>query len=113
MAMCVLRASQGFVLFQIALWFRGEGAPASWFAAAVGVGSLASFMGNAIGPVIRGRGGLDEERMLAVAIGLASVIAVVAVLIDGYAAGVVVAAAVNLCAAVARLAFESHSDHRS
>ena len=106
-AMCVLRASQGFVLFQIALWFRGEGAPASWFAAVVGVGSLASFMGNAIGPVIRGRGGLDEERMLAVAIGLASVIAVVAVLIDGYAAGVVVAAAVNLCAAVARLAFES------
>ena len=106
-AMCVLRATQGFVLFQIALWFRAEGAPPVWFAAAVGMGSLASFIGNAVAPAVRGRAGLDEERMLAVAVTLAAAVAAGAVLIDGYLAGVVVAAAVNLCAAVGRLAFES------
>ena len=104
-AMAVLRFSQGFVLFQVALWFRGNAAPQIWLAAAVGLGAMAPFLGNTVGPVIRKR--VDVEVMLTTALAMPAVVAVVATVLGGYLMGVVLSIVVNLCGAIGRLAFES------
>lgn len=104
-AMFVLRCCVGFVLFQLAFWFRAEDAATIWFAAAVGAASLGTMLGNVVGPRVRAH--LAEERMLFAALVLPVVAGVVTALFAAYPAGVVLAGVVNFSAAVARLAFES------
>lgn len=104
-AMTVLRFAQGFTLFQVALWFRATAAPQLWLAAAVGLGALAPFVGNTVGPWLRRR--INVEKMLAASLAVPAVAAGGAVFIGGYAMGVVLSILVNCSSSIGRLAFES------
>ncbi|NBS28970.1 MAG: hypothetical protein EBS76_00355 [Actinobacteria bacterium] len=104
-AMTVLRFAQGFTLFQVALWFRASAAPQVWLAAAVGLGALAPFVGNTIGPWLRRR--TNVEKMLAASLAVPAVAAGGAVFVGGYAMGVLLSIVVNLSGSIGRLAFES------
>ena len=104
-AMTVLRFAVGFTLFQIAFWFRADGASAIWLAAAIGLGSGAPMLGNIIGPRLKRLVGV--EPMLAGALVIPAIVAGVAAVVGGYAMAVAVSVSVNLALAVARLAFET------
>lgn len=104
-AMTVLRFAQGFTLFQVALWFRASAAPQVWLAAAVGLGALAPFVGNTVGPWLRRR--TNVEKMLAASLAVPAVAAGGAVFVGGYAMGVLLSILVNLSGSIGRLAFES------
>ena len=104
-AMTVLRFAQGFTLFQVALWFRSSAASPLWLAAAVGLGALAPFVGNTVGPWLRQK--TEVEKMLAAALALPAIAAGGAVFVGGYLVGVVLSVVVNFSGSVGRLAFES------
>lgn len=105
-AMLILRAAVGFMLFHLAFLFRGEEDGGKvLLGAAVGGSSLAIMGGNSIAPWLRRR--LHEERMLTLALGLPAVAGFAAALLGGTVAGIVVAVVVNFSAAVGRLSFES------
>jgi hypothetical protein len=105
MAMLLLRASVGFLFFHLAFWLRTQTAGTAWFAVAVALSALGAMAGNAIGPRVRRV--LREETMLLAALAVPSVAGVVAALLGGVPAGVMLACVLNLSAAVGRLAFES------
>ena len=86
-AMTVLRFAQGFTLFQ------------------VGLGALAPFVGNTVGPWLRQK--TEVEKMLAAAIALPAIAAGGAVFVGGYMVGVVLSVVVNFSGSIGRLAFES------
>ena len=104
-AMLFLRASVGFLFFLLAFWLRTKTAGAAWFGVAVALSALGTMAGNAIGP--RVRRSISEETMLLGALGLSAVVGVVAALLGGVLAGVLLACVLNLSAALGRLAFES------
>jgi hypothetical protein len=104
-AMLFLRASVGFLFFLLAFWLRTKTAGAAWFAVVVALSALGTMAGNAIGP--RLRRSLREETMLLGALGLSAVAGVVAALLGGVPAGVLLACILNFSAALGRLAFES------
>lgn len=103
--MTILRGGVGFMLFHLAFWFRGRDNGDVLLGLAVAVGSVGIFIGNTVGPALRRA--LHEERMLALALGLPAVAGLGAAIVGGPAAGIVVALAVNLGAALGRLAFDS------
>ncbi len=110
-AMLILRAATGFMLFHLAFLFRsgnvddGDRAGKLLLGVAVALSSLATMAGNAVAPSLRRR--LHEERMIAAALGLAAVVGLVAAAIGGNRAGIGVSMAVAFSAAVGRLSFES------
>ena len=104
-AMLLLRCCVGFVLFHLAFSFRTQEAPTWWFGLAVGLSSLGTMTGNAIGP--RLRTSLHEANMIIVALVLPTVAGVVGAVVGGKVAGIVLAVVVNFGAALGRLAFES------
>ena len=104
-AMLLLRCCVGFVLFHLAFSFRTQDAGTTWFGLAVGLSSLGTMAGNAIGP--RLRSSLHEDNMIIVALVLPTVVGVVGAVLGGMVAGIVLAVVVNFGAAVGRLAFES------
>jgi len=104
-AMLVLRAGAGFMLFHLAFWFRGQDDEKVLMAAAVGLSSLGIMVGNSVAP--RLRRSLHEERMLVVALAIPAVVGTVGVLVGGPVFGIAVAIGVNFAAAVGRLSFES------
>jgi hypothetical protein len=104
-AMLFLRASVGFLFFLLAFWLRTKTAGAAWFGVAVALSALGTMAGNAMGPPLRRK--LREETMLLGALGLSAVAGVVAALLGGVLAGVLLACVLNLSAALGRLAFES------
>jgi hypothetical protein len=104
-AMTVLRFAQGFTLFQVALWFRSSAASPLWLAAAVGLGALAPFVGNTVGPWLRRR--TNVEKMLAASLAVPAITAGGAVFVGGYVMGVVLSVLVNFSGSIGRLAFES------
>jgi hypothetical protein len=104
-AMLLLRCCVGFVLFHLAFSFRAQDAPTWWFGLAVGLSSLGTMAGNAIGP--RLRSSLHEDNMIVVALVLPTLVGVVGAVAGGLLAGVVLAVVVNFGAALGRLAFES------
>ena len=104
-AMTVLRFAQGFTLFQVALWFRSNAASPLWLAAAVGLGALAPFVGNTVGPWLRRR--TNVEKMLAASLAVPAIAAGGAVFVGGYVMGVVLSVLVNFSGSIGRLAFES------
>ena len=103
--MLLLRCCVGFVLFHLAFSFRTQDAPTWWFGLAVGLSSLGTMAGNAIGP--RLRSSLHEDNMIVVALVLPTVAGVVGAIVGGKLAGIALAVVVNFGAALARLAFES------
>jgi hypothetical protein len=104
-AMLLLRAAVGFMLFHLAFWFRGEPDEKTLLGLVVALSSAGTMLGNSIAP--RLRRSLHEERMLELALGLPAVAGIVAAVLGGPAAGIAVAAIVNFSAAIGRLSFES------
>jgi hypothetical protein len=104
-AMALLRAVVGFLTFQIAFWFRNEGAPTWWFGVVLVLSAVGTLGGNAIGPIVRQQ--FREERMLTVALGLTAVAGIVTALLAGRTTAALLSGVVGFSAAVARLAFDS------
>ena len=104
-AMLILRATAGFMLFHLAFAFRGEPNEMTLIGAAVALSSLGTMVGNAIAPRLRRT--LHEERMITVALVLPAVAGLGAAVVGGAALGIAVAVVVNFAAALCRLSFES------
>jgi len=104
-AMLILRASAGFMLFHLAFSFRGEPNEKTLIGAAVAMSALGTMAGNAAAPRLRTV--LHEERMITVALVLPAIAGLVAAVLGGAWAGIAVATIVNLSAALCRLSFES------
>lgn len=103
--MMIMRAAVGFMLFHLAFWFRTLDNGDVLLAAAVGCGSLGVFIGNSLGPRVRGM--LHEERMLTLALAIPAAAGLAGALLGGTTAGIAVAVTVNFAAAIGRLAFDS------
>lgn len=104
-AMTVLRFGCGFILFQIAFWFRSEAAPTLWLATALGAGSAASLIANLVGNRLKKTVG--EERMIAGALVVAAILGGAAAVLGGYAMAAAVSFTVNFASGTSRLAFET------
>jgi hypothetical protein len=105
-AMLILRAAAGFMLFHLAFLFRTEeGGGKKLLAAAIGLSSLGVMAGNAVAP--RLRRAIHEERMITLALALPALVGLVAGVIGGAPAGIAVAVAVALAGSLCRLSFES------
>lgn len=105
-AMLILRATVGFMLFHLAFLFRSEPDGGKvLLGVAVGGSSLAIMAGNAVAPALRRM--LHEERMLTLSLALPAVAGLLAAAIGGNVAGIAVAVVANFAAAVGRLSFES------
>ena len=104
-AMLILRAAAGFMLFHLAFWFRAQDGGKVLLGLAIGLSSLGTMTGNAIAPALRRR--LKEERMITLALGLPAVVGLLAAVLGGNASGIAVAVVVSFSAAVGRLSFES------
>ncbi len=104
-AMLILRASAGFMLFHLAFWFRGQDDEKVLLGLAVGLSSMGTMTGNALAPRLRRT--LHEERMITLALGLTAVAGLSAAVLGGTEAGIMVAVVVGFSAAIGRLSFES------
>lgn len=105
-AMGLLRAIVGFMTFQVAFSFRRGGAPSWWFGIVLAVSMAATFVGAVSAPRIRES--VREERMLAAALALVTVVGLVAA--RGQSVRVwtaVLAGAIGLAASTGKLAFDS------
>ncbi|MFP5486700.1 MAG: hypothetical protein ACLGHQ_00135, partial [Acidimicrobiia bacterium] len=104
-AMLILRAATGFMLFHLAFAFRGQPDEKTLIAAAVALSSLGTMFGNSIAPRLRRT--LHEERLITVSLVLPATAGIVATVIGGATLGIAVAVVVNFSAALCRLSFES------
>jgi MFS family permease len=105
LTMTVLRGCVGYTLFHLAFWFRGEENGTFWLAVTVAVSSLAGMAGNFVAPFVRRH--LREERMLVASLVVTAVAGIGMAIFGGIFGALVLAAAVNFVAAIARLSFES------
>jgi MFS family permease len=104
-AMTVLRGLVGFTFFHLAFWLRSQDQGTLWFAAVVGVSALASMAGNAMASLLRER--VREETMLSTALLVCAGAGLAVAALGGPIGAVVLAAVLNLMAALGRLNFES------
>jgi len=104
-SMLVLRAIVGFMFFHMAFWLRDQKAGTAWFGLAVVVSSLAVFVANSVGPLMRKR--FAERSLLDGALIVVAVTGLVTGYFGGITAGIVLIGMVNGTAAVGRLAFEA------
>ena len=104
-AMAILRGEVGFMTFLVAFTFKDDHVSKLWLGFAIAAGAAGSMIGAAIAP--RLRIGVGEERMVVGSVGLAAVISTLAVLKSNPAMTCVVALAVGLAAATARVAFDA------
>ena len=104
-AMTVLRGLVGFTFFHLAFWLRSQDQGTIWFAAVIGVSALASMVGNAVASMLRVR--VREETMLTVALLVCAGAGLGVAVLGGPVGAVVLAAVLNLMAALGRLNFES------
>jgi hypothetical protein len=103
--MAVVRATVGFLTFQIAFLLRSEKASLIWFGVLLLFTAVGTMVGNALGPPIRRR--LPEELMIVVALGLIAFGGVVAAFGGGDLSAALLGGAVGTSAAFARLAFDA------
>ena len=104
-AMTVLRGLVGFTFFHLAFWLRSQDQGTIWFAAVVGVSALVSMVGNSVASMLRVR--VREETMLTVALLVCAGAGLGVSVLGGPVGAVVLAAVLNLMAALGRLNFES------
>jgi hypothetical protein len=105
-AMLILRAAAGFMLFHLAFLFRSaEDGGKVLLGAAIGCSSVGIMIGNALAPALRRS--LHEERMITLALALPAAAGLVAAALGGDRAGIAVAMVVSFAAAICRLSFES------
>jgi hypothetical protein len=103
--MAVVRATVGFLTFQVAFLLRSEKASVVWFGVVLLFSAAGTLVGNALGPPLRRH--LHEERMLALGFVLIAVGGVVAAVGGGNLSASLLAGAVGTSAAFARLAFDA------
>jgi hypothetical protein len=103
--MALVRATVGFLTFQLAFLLRSEKAAVGWFGVVILFTALGTMVGNAAGPLIRRH--LQEERMLMLGFALISIGGVVAAIGGGDASAALLGGAVGASAALARLAFDA------
>ena len=104
-AMIVLRGLVGFTFFHLAFWLRSQDSGTLWFAAVVGVSALAAMAGNAVASLLRTR--VREETMLSLALLVCAGAGLGVAVLGGPFGAVLLAAVLNLMAALGRLNFES------
>lgn len=105
-AMLILRASAGFMLFHLAFLFRSAADGGKLLlGAAIAFSSVGIMIGNALAPALRRS--LHEERMIMLSLALPAAAGLVAAAVGGDRAGIAVAMVVNFAAAICRLSFES------
>ncbi len=104
-AMALVRATVGFLTFQLAFLLRSEKAPVAWFGVVLLFSALGALVGNAIGPPIRRH--FHEERMLVLAFALIVIGSLIAALGGGDLSASLLGGAVGTSAALARLAFDA------
>ena len=104
-AMTVLRGLVGFTFFHLAFWLRSQDQGTLWFAAVIGVSALASMVGNAVASALRSR--VREETMLTAALLVCAAAGLAVAALGGPVGAVILAAVLNLMAALGRLNFES------
>jgi hypothetical protein len=104
-AMALVRATVGFLTFQIAFLFRSEKAAVAWFGVVLLFSALGTLIGNGIGPPIRRH--LHEERMLVLSFGLIAIGGLIATFGGGNLSAALLGGAVGMSAALARLAFDA------
>jgi hypothetical protein len=104
-AMTAMRAMVGFTFFHLAFWLRSQDQGTWWFGAVVGVSALAVMAGNAVATSIRLR--VREETVLAVALVACAAAGLSVAALGGPVGAVLLVGALNLAAALGRLAFES------
>ena len=104
-AMTVLRGLVGFTFFHLAFWLRSQDQGTLWFAAVVGVSALASMVGNAVASGLRAR--VREETKMTVALLVCAGAGLGVSVLGGPLGAVILAAILNLMAALGRLNFES------
>lgn len=104
-AMTMLRAMVGFTFFHLAFWLRSQEQGTLWFGAVVGVSALAAMVGNAVATAVRTR--VREERMLVISLLVCTVAGFAVAVLGGPFGAVILAAVLNLMAALGRLSFES------
>jgi hypothetical protein len=100
-----VRATVGFLTFQIAFLLRNEHASVIWFGILLLFSAVGTMAGNAVGPGLRRR--IPEELMLVVALALIAFGGVVAAFGGGDLSAALLGGAVGTSAAFARLAFDS------
>lgn len=104
-AMGVLRGVVGFLTFLVAFGFRHQQAPAWWFGVVLAASMAGSFIGAAVGPVLRRR--LVEERILMGSLAVVAVTGLLALWMDDRLAAAMFAGAVGVGAGAGKLAFDS------
>ena len=104
-AMTVLRGLVGFTFFHLAFWLRSQDQGTLWFAAVGGVSALAARVGHALASMLRER--IREETMLTLALLVCAGAGLGVAVLGGPMGAVVLAAVLNLMAALGRLNFES------
>jgi uncharacterized membrane protein len=100
-----VRATVGFLTFQLAFLLRSEKASVVWFGLVLLFSAIGTMAGNALGPIIRRS--QQEERMLALAFVLIAVGGLLAALGGGQVSAALLAGAVGVAASLARLAFDA------
>ena len=103
-AMALLRASLGFLTFQIAFVFRRAHYATIWFAMVLVFAALGTLAGNGAGPRLRR---VMEETMLIFSLTCAAVLGIVAAAVPGRFVAGMLAGGVGFAAASGRLAFDS------
>jgi MFS family permease len=104
-SMAIVRATVGFLTFQLAFLLRSEKASVVWFGLVLLFSAIGTMAGNALGPIIRRS--QQEERMLALAFVLIAVGGLLAALGGGQVSAALLAGAVGVAASLARLAFDA------
>lgn len=101
----VLRASVGFLTFLVAFALRRDDAPAWVFGFVLAASVAGALLASLVAPVVRRR--VHEEHLLAGALGLVSVVLVLAIRTGGRPGAALAAAAVGVGAGTGKLAFDS------
>ena len=105
LSMMILRGVIGFLFFHVAFWLRDERAGTAWFGLAIGLSSLAIMIANSVAPLLRRF--MSERKMMMFAYLAIGVTGVIAGVVGGITAGIILIAVTNGMGSVGRLAFES------
>lgn len=104
-AMSLIRATIGFLFFELLFWLRENHYNNVWIGLVIGASTVGLMIGNGLAAPLRGR--LREELMLSTAIVLIALGGIGAAVFGGVGAAIALAAIVNLASGIGRMAFDS------
>ncbi|HET9601317.1 MAG TPA: MFS transporter [Acidimicrobiales bacterium] len=103
--MAIIRATVGFLTFQLAFLLRSQKASVIWFGGVLLFSAIGTMVGNVLGPILRRS--QHEERMLALALAIIAVGGLIAATGGGQLSAMLLAGSVGVAASFARLAFDA------